>query len=78
MNAHGARQHHAPFAAGLSASLMALAVAALTACGAAPDEAALSGYAEAELVYLASSIPGTPHFSPFLVRIRSSRMLLGM
>ena len=26
----------------------------------------------------ASSIAGTPHFSPFLVRIRSSRTLLGM
>jgi ABC-2 type transport system ATP-binding protein len=56
---HVAPLRHAPFATGLSASLMALAVAALTACGAATDETALSGYAEADLVYLASSIAGT-------------------
>ena len=59
MNAHATPQRHAPLTTGLSASLMALAVAALTACGAATDEAALSGYAEADLVYLASSIAGT-------------------
>lgn len=59
MNAHATPQRHAPLTTGLSASLMALAAAALTACGAATDEAALSGYAEADLVYLASSIAGT-------------------